>query len=62
MKVDVSKLEEEVACLRAFAAICYAGLVAECDLPDEWADAFLAASQGDAFDTDGLLPFTRSEP
>lgn len=48
--------------LRELASACYAGLVAECDLPDEWANAFLAASQGEVFDTDGLLPFTRGEP
>lgn len=49
--------DNEVARLRELAAVCYAGLVAECNLPDRWADVFLAASQGRPFSTDDLLPF-----
>ena len=50
--------QNEIIRLRDLAATCYAGLVAECDLPDAWADVFLAASQGESFTTDDLLPFT----
>lgn len=53
-------LLDEVVRLRAFAGTCYAGLVAACDLPEAWADAFLAASRGDAFAADGLIPFTQA--
>jgi hypothetical protein len=53
-----SALAEEILRLRDLAAVCYAGLCAELDLPEKWADVFLAASNGESFDTDGLLPFT----
>jgi hypothetical protein len=53
----ISELETEVARLRDLAATCYAGLVAECDLPAEWADVFFAASNGEPFGTENLLPF-----
>lgn len=53
---------DEIKRARDLAAICYAGLVAECHLPEAWADVFLAASAGEPFTTDGLLPFVRQEP
>lgn len=47
----------EVASLRELAATCYAGLGAECNLPEPWLDALNAAANGEPFSTDGLLPF-----
>ena len=42
-----AQADDEVTRLRELAMTCYAGLVAECDLPEPWADAFLAASDRD---------------
>lgn len=47
----------EIKRLRGLAAACYAGLVAEHNLPDTWANAFYAASVGEEFTTEGLLPY-----
>ena len=52
-----TKMAEEVNALRSFAATCYAGLGAECNLTGPWLDALLNASQGRSFSTDGLLPY-----
>ncbi|WP_343735239.1 hypothetical protein [Acidovorax sp.] len=52
---------DEVTQLRALAATCYAGLGAECNLPENWLDALNAAANGEPFTTAGLLPF-RAEP
>lgn len=49
----------EVIRLRELAASCYAGLGAECNLPDEWLDTLLAASCGQDFSTQHLLPHAR---
>lgn len=49
--------EGEIQRLRGLAATCYAGLGAECNLPEPWLDALNAAANGDPFSTDGLLPF-----
>uniref|UniRef100_C5CJN9 Uncharacterized protein n=1 Tax=Variovorax paradoxus (strain S110) TaxID=543728 RepID=C5CJN9_VARPS len=48
----------EIERLRALAATCYAGLGAECNLPERWLDVLNAAANGEPFDTEGLLPFT----
>lgn len=47
----------EIARLRELAATCYAGLGAECNLPEPWLKALSAAANGEPFSTDGLLPF-----
>lgn len=52
---------DEVTKLRALAATCYAGLGAECNLPENWLDALNAAANGEPFTTAGLLPF-KAEP
>jgi len=49
---------DEVQSLRELAATCYAGLGTECNLPEAWLDALLAASNGEPFSTDGLLPYS----
>lgn len=48
--------------LRELAAVCYAGLGGECNLPDAWLDALSCAAHGQPFTTDGLLPFTYTPP
>lgn len=48
---------EEVERLRELAATCYAGLGAECDLPEAWLDVLNAAANGEPFSTEGLLPY-----
>lgn len=53
--------DAEVARLRELAATCYAGLGAECDLPEQWLDVLNAAANGEPFATDGLLPFTATQ-
>ncbi len=50
----------EVERLRGLAATCYAGLGAECNLPEQWLDTLNAAANGEPFSTEGLLPFTLS--
>ncbi len=52
------KLNAEIKRLRELAGVCYAGLGAECDLPERWLDVLLAAAEGQAFTTEGLLSFT----
>jgi hypothetical protein len=47
----------EIERLRALAATCYAGLGAECNLPEAWLDVLNAAANGEPFDAEGLLPF-----
>jgi len=54
--------DREVQRLRQLAATCYAGLGAECNLPEPWLDALLNAAEGRSFSTDGLLPFTADRP
>lgn len=58
---ELERLEAENKALRGLAATCYAGLGAECNLPENWLDALNAAANGEAFDTEGLLPFTAPE-
>ena len=53
----IARLEAERDKLRELAATCYAGLGGECDLPESWLDALNNAASGEAFTTDGLLPF-----
>lgn len=60
----IAELQEQLAVadarvekLEHLAGTCYAGLVAECDLPEPWAEALLLASSGEDFSEDGLLPF-----
>lgn len=48
--------------LRALACTVYAGLGAECNLPEPWLDTLLAASCGEPFSVDGLLPFKYEPP
>lgn len=55
---ELRRLDAENKALRVLAATCYAGLGAECNLPENWLDAMNAAANGEAFDTEGLLPFT----
>ena len=55
------RLDAENKALRGLAATCYAGLGAECNLPENWLDALKAAADGEPFDTEGLLPFTAAE-
>jgi hypothetical protein len=55
---ELRRLDAENKALRGLAATCYAGLGAECNLPENWLDALNAAANGEAFDTEGLLPFT----
>lgn len=55
------RLDAENKALRSLAATCYAGLGAECNLPENWLDALNAAANGEAFDAEGLLPFTAPE-
>lgn len=55
----VAQRDAEIVRLRALAGVAYAGLVGECDLPEAWADAFLAASEGKEFTTEGLIPLVR---
>lgn len=52
----------EVERLRELAAACYAGLGAECDLPERWLDALSAAANGQPFSTEGLLPYRAERP
>jgi hypothetical protein len=52
-----AELQAEVERLRGLAATCYAGLGAECDLPEAWLDALNAAANGEPFSTEGLLPY-----
>ncbi|MCO5338596.1 hypothetical protein [Delftia tsuruhatensis] len=59
--VEVRRLDAENKALRGLAATCYAGLGAECNLPENWLDALKAAADGEPFDTEGLLPFTAAE-
>lgn len=58
---ELRRLDAENKALRGLAATCYAGLGAECNLPENWLDALNAAANGEAFDTEGLLPFTATE-
>lgn len=51
----------EVVRLRELAACCYAGLGAECNLPDNWLNVLQAAAEGNPFTTDGLLPYMANE-
>lgn len=46
----------EIARLRELAASAYAGLVGTYNLPEKWADAFYAASSGEDFSSENLLP------
>jgi hypothetical protein len=55
------KMPDEVERLRGLAATCYAGLGAECNLPEPWLDVLNAAANGDPFDTEGLLPFIATD-
>jgi hypothetical protein len=55
---ELEWLDAENKALRGLAATCYAGLGAECNLPENWLDALNAAANGEAFNTEGLLPFT----
>jgi hypothetical protein len=52
----------EIERLRLLAATCYAGLGAECSLPEAWLDTLNAAANGESFSTEGLLPFTANGP
>ena len=52
----------EIERLRELASTCYAGLGAECNLPEAWLDALSAAASGEPFSTEGLLPFTAASP
>lgn len=61
MAERASRLDAENKALRSLAATCYAGLGAECNLPENWLDALNAAANGEAFDNEGLLPFTAPE-
>ena len=54
--------QAELKRLRDLAAICYAGLGAECNLPEPWLDALSAAANGEPFSAEGLLPFVVSKP
>ncbi|MBA4005661.1 MAG: hypothetical protein C0477_19820 [Delftia sp.] len=58
---ELEWLDAENKALRGLAATCYAGLGAECNLPENWLDALNAAANGQAFDTEGLLPFSATE-
>lgn len=60
-KERIEALDAENKALRGLAATCYAGLGAECNLPENWLDALNAAANGQAFDTEGLLPFAATE-
>lgn len=53
---------DEITRLRELCLAAYVGLVAVYDLPDEWADAFLAAGHGEPFETDHLLPVRTPTP
>ncbi|ACV50206.1 conserved hypothetical protein [Delftia phage PhiW-14] len=60
----MAKLEElkvENSKLRNLVSHVYAGLGAECDLPEKWLDALNDASLGRPFTTEGLLPFVSSQ-
>lgn len=59
---DDEPAPDEVERLRGLAATCYAGLGAECDLPEQWLDVLNAAANGEPFSTEGLLPYTREQP
>lgn len=60
---ESARLErEQVVRLRELAATVYAGLGAECNLPERWLDVLSAAANGDPFDTEDLLPFTYEAP
>jgi len=54
---ELRRQHAEIERLRALAATCYAGLGGECDLPVIWLDALNDAANGEAFDTDDLLPY-----
>lgn len=53
----LAAVEEERDKLRELAACAYAGLGAECELPEVWLDALNNAASGEAFSLDGLVPF-----
>lgn len=59
---ELAQLRSEVERLRGLAATCYAGLGAECNLPEAWLDVLNAAASGEPFSTDGLLPYTAEPP
>lgn len=59
---ELRRQHAEVERLRELAATCYAGLGAECNLPEAWLDALNAAANGESFSTEGLLPFTANGP
>ncbi|MBN9323683.1 MAG: hypothetical protein J0H24_17185 [Delftia acidovorans] len=61
LRARIEALDAENKALRGLAATCYAGLGAECNLPENWLDALNAAANGQAFDTEGLLPFAATE-
>ena len=52
-----AELAAQVEALQGLAATCYAGLGAECNLPENWLDALNAAANGEPFTTSGLLPY-----
>ena len=52
-----AELADKVEALQGLAATCYAGLGAECNLPENWLDALNAAANGEPFTTSGLLPY-----
>jgi hypothetical protein len=52
----------ELQRLRDLAGTCYAGLGSEHDLPEQWLDVLLAASNGEPFTTEGLLPYRAEHP
>lgn len=59
---ELRRLHAQVEALQGLAATCYAGLGAECNLPENWLDVFNAAANGEPFSTEGLLPYTAAQP
>jgi len=57
LQEKLNAAEARVKSLQDLAGVCYAGLVAECDLSEEWADTLLDASLGEEFSTEDLIPY-----
>jgi len=60
-EASLAACRAEVARLRELAGCVYAGPAAVHNLPDHWLDALLAASQGESFSCDALLPYEAEE-
>lgn len=59
---ELRDLNAERYRLRDLAGAVYAAIGGECNLPERWLDVLLAASMGEEFTLDGLLPYKYDPP